>query len=453
MQSFVTFYENFYKQGDNVHWAGDRYVYRAEGNPDNLELVAGEVNKFVPITGSNSKDINKLMKSRAFVGYDVYSKKGDGNMKDAIYATVKGTANRLGGEGYRGDRFTPMSEEHYSSLLDRSVNAFVNTVNESYDFILWPQSASRNVMDIAERLEAGLGRRFPDTEIVVGQINKKLINLNTIGAVLSARDDAVVDVESLLARAHKAFMDAAVIGYRARPYRRKVPRGFDKELTEILEDYIVSRLETWVRAEGTQEGRDGVPFSNTRHLRPWNLQSFFAPLITEIKNEDFGVYISLEAGHSFLPLQKQAEGQMDEETGRMKSDIRINGRMQNVSRPLLTFEDLISSFQKFARDRRRGELDPGTSRGLDWQRKPVPARDSRHRKGEAGRPHYAEDEPRFLIVDDNINTGDIFKQLTPIYDLHDQHFNDGRAAAGHSRKQIDMDFFFLMKDVKALTKG
>tara|TARA_R110002074_G_scaffold30744_2_gene86725 strand:+ start:2122 stop:3306 length:1185 start_codon:yes stop_codon:yes gene_type:complete len=392
MQSFVTFYENFYKQGDE-------YVYRepVEGEADNLEMVVEEVNKFVPITGSNSRAINKRITnlSQAFVGYDVYSEKDDG-MRDKIYAAVKGTANLLGEEEYHRV-FTAMAPAHYSSLLDRSVNAFVGAVKESYDFILYPQSASRNVEDIAERLEAGLGRRFPDTEIVVGQIDKKLIDPNTIGAVL--------DVEDLLERAHKALMKAAEIGYGD----GGIPEGFAAEATTTLEEFIVDRLETWA----SNEDRYHVPYSNARHLRPWVLQGFFGPLITRIKNE--------EAGDSFLPLQKQAEGRMGSETGRMRSDIRINGHMNDFSTSVLTFDSLIASFQQFVKDRGNDAL---------------------------GNPS----KPRFLIVDDNINTGDIFKQLTPIYDLHDEHFDDSRAARGWGAERIYMDFFFLMKDVKALTK-
>ena len=95
--------------------------------------------------------------------------------------------------------------------------------------------------------------------------------------------------------------------------------------------------------------------------------------------------------------------------------------MNDFSTSVLTFDSLIASFQQFVKDRVNDAL---------------------------GNPS----KPRFLIVDDNINTGDIFKQLTPIYDLHDEHFDDSRAARGWGAERIYMDFFFLMKDVKALTK-
>ena len=395
MQSFVTFYENFYKQGDE-------YVYRAEGNPDNLELVAGEVNKFVPIAGSNSKDINKHMVSRAFVGYDVYSKKDDGGMKEKIYKIVKGTANHLGGEGYFRDGFTPMSKEHYDSLLDRSVNAFVENVEESYDFILYPQSSSRNVEDITERLEAKLREKFEDTETVISQIDKLKIDPQTIGGDhRHAKGDGVLNIEGLIERGHKAFMKAAESGYKDKGV--PVPEGFDKELTKTLRWWVPRRLRRWAAYEEQnvvprRYVRMGKPYSSARHLRPWNLQSFFAPLITRIKNK--------EAGDSFLPLQKQAEGKKNKKTGEMKSDISISGRMSNFSTSQLTLDGLRDSFREFA----------------------------------AGK-----DGIRFLIVDDNINTGDIFKQLTPIYELYPSLF--GRRW-GVSRGV--MDFFFLMRDEKAL---
>lgn len=327
---------------------------------DKEQLVAKEVMLYTTIRGQMSTFVPSK-NNKLFIGYDVFTTK-EANGKDirnSVYATVKGTANALRGQGYEKD-FQAMPENDYNMLIERAVDAFVSKENTPYDFIFYPSSRSSHAQDIAnlintklkQKLSTGvLGQRAQNT--AVQEIPKKPITLESI--------KEVVQIEKLVNSVLTGIESHAGV---------KLSSNSKNEVKDLLTKTLVDFLSNKV-SKFTADDK----FSTSSHLKPVLNSAIF----------DSAIQLLNEPG--IIP---ELEGKI--------INYSVGGHLDSFCDSHLELADLKTQLSQYDKE---------------------------------GKKRAWIGKTRILIVDDNINSGDMYKQLAPLGDM-----------------LRNCDFFFLMKDMK-----
>ncbi len=366
MRNFKNYFfsENIYRDKDS-----GKLIYKV--NPkeiaklgafldDNQQLVAKEIFLNTTVKGNMSTYI-PTKQAKMFIGYDVYSTtSGEGKeVRNSVYATVKGSSNLYKGAGY-DKPFQAIPKEDYEMLITRAVDAFIGTVTAPYDFILYPSSRSSHAQDIAETIANKLKTKFSSgimqkraQNCSVQKIPKKLVTPDTMKEVVRI-NELVEKTVSLIEKFANTTLSSES--------KNKVTQF----LTDALVDFLYTKATT---VEPNTE------FSTASHLRSTFNEAIFKDAVD-----------TLNAG-SFIP---ELQGKL---TG-----FKMSGHLDAYSDSHFVLDELIQQLSQYM----------GNAKSREW----IGA-------------------TRILAVDDNINSGDMYKQLSPL---------------GNTLKYCD--YFFLMKDLK-----
>jgi hypothetical protein len=327
---------------------------------DNEQLVAKEVMLNTTIRGQMSTFIPSKT-NKLFIGYDVFTTK-EANGKDirnSVYATVKGTANALRGKEYE-KKFQAMPENDYNMLIERAVDAFISKESVPYDFILYPSSRSSNAQDIANLINTKLKQKLSTgvagqraQSAVVQEIPKKPITQESI--------KEVVQIEKLVNNVLAGIESHAGV---------KLSSNSKNEIKDLLVKTLVDFLTNKV-SKFTADDK----YSTSSHLKPVPNSTIFDDAI-KLLNEP-GVIPELE---------------------NKIANFSVGGHLDSYCDSHFELTDLKTQLSQYDRD---------------------------------GKKRAWIGKTRILIVDDNINSGDMYKQIAPLGDM-----------------LRNCDFFFLMKDMK-----
>lgn len=366
MFNFKTYFlsENIYRDQET-----GRLVYKI--NPkemaklgdvleDNQQLVVKELFLNTTIKGNMSTYI-PTKQAKLFIGYDVYttSTEQGKEIRNSIYATIKGSSNLYKDATY-DKPFQAMPKEDYEMLINRAVDAFINTVTAPYDFILFPSSRSVHAKDIAEAIDKKLKTKFASgilqkraQNTVVQVIPKKLVTPETM--------KEVVHIEELI---NKIIF--SIEQHINAPLNENTKNSATELLTKTLVDFLYNKASS---------AKEGTEFSTATHLRSTSNEGIFKKAINV-----------LNSGNIAPELQDKLV------------NFKVAGHLDAYSDSHFVVEDLIKQLNEYI----------NTSKSREW----IGA-------------------TRILAVDDNINSGDMYKQLSPL---------------GNVLKYCD--YFFLMKDMK-----
>lgn len=324
----------------------------------NEQLVAKEIFLDTTVRGNMSTFIPSKH-GRLFIGYDVYttSKAEDKELRNSIYAAIKGTSNLLKGNEYVKE-FQALPKEDYDMIVERGVAAFINTVKVPYDYILFPDSRSSHVQDISELVDSKIKQKFTEgpygqraQQATVQMIPKKPITPETI--------KQVVYIDKLAQHALESIEKKANI---------QLPQQARTEVFTFLKESIVEFLLNKIK-----NVKDGEKFSTGTHTRSVSNKEIFAKAIS-ILNEN-------------VP---ELENKL--------SNIEISGHLDQFCDSHLELDELKAQLAQYEKNKKSTQSKIKT---------------------------------RILIVDDNINSGDMYKQVAPLGDT-----------------LLFCDFFFLMKDMR-----
>lgn len=366
MVSFKNYFflENIYRDKDT-----GKLVYKV--NPkelaktgtfldDNQQLVAKEVFLSTTIKGDKSTLI-PTKQAKVFIGYDVFSTSTEQGreVRNSIYAAVKGSSNLYKGKGY-DKPFQSIPEEDYNMLINRAVDAFVGTVTAPYDFILYPSSRSSHASDIAEAINGKLKAKFSagmmqkrSQNTTIQVIPKKLVTSDTMKEVV--RINELVEKTTTLI---EKFANTPL------------SRDSKIKVTQFLTDALVNFL--YKKASSVEPDTE---FSTATHLRSTFNEAIFKDAVD-----------ALNSGSVVPELRGKLAG------------FKMSGHLDAYSDSHFMLDELIQQLNQYTSNAKSREWIGAT---------------------------------RILAVDDNINSGDMYKQLSPL---------------GNILKNCD--YFFLMKDLK-----
>lgn len=325
---------------------------------DKEQLVAKEIFLDTTVRGNMSTYIPSKQ-GKLFIAYDVYTtaRSQDKEVRNSIYAAVKGTSNLLKGNEYVKE-FQALPKEDYDMIVDRGVSAFINTVKTPYDYILFPDSRSSHAQDIAELIDNKIKQKFTEgaynqraQQAIVQMIPKKPITPETIREVVRIDELANTALESI--EKH--------IGTQLSQQTRA-------DIFAFLKDSVVEFL-----LNKFKNVKPGEKYSTSSHTRPVSNNEIFAEAINTL-NE------------SVPELENKL------------NSLQISGHLDSYSDSHLDLEALKTQLEQYEKNKNLTKSKIKT---------------------------------QILIVDDNINSGDMYKQLTPL-----------------GKSLMFCDFFFLMKDMR-----
>ena len=366
MFDFKTYFlsENIYRDqetGKLVYKVNPKEIAKLGDILDgNQQLVVKELFLNTTIKGNMSTYI-PTKQAKLFIGYDVYttSTEQGKEIRNSIYATVKGSSNLYKDTTY-DKPFQAIPKEDYEMLIERAVDAFINTVSTPYDFILFPSSRSVHAKDIAEAIDKKIKIKFNSgipqkrtQNTIVQVIPKKLVTPETMKEVVRINELVNKIIFSI-----EQHINA--------PLNENTKNNAIELLTKTLVDFLYAKASSM---------KEGTEFSTATHLRSTSNDGIFKKTIN-----------ILNSGNIAPELQDKL------------TNFKVAGHLDAYSDSHFIVDDLIKQLNEYI----------NASKTREW----IGA-------------------TRILAVDDNINSGDMYKQLSPL---------------GNVLKYCD--YFFLMKDMK-----
>lgn len=417
-----------------------------------------------PISGDYSGPYtdryNRTNNSTFFVGYRVTPEK---NKRIAVMASVKGTANYTlqdrdqyltvrdnpkkhvpaakpqelqKDDSLYGKDFYGLSDVEYKTLIDKAINAFITTNrNIKYDYIIIPSGRSRNALHIANALKLVVGT--PEAQVTtLNKIridnNQSFYNIFRMGELLRKFERFFPNVDSaIIERGIKDFLQ----DYARKHQGQEVSTATHTRSTSLktIYNFMYDRL-TYIQDLNIPRDNRGPgghldAFADS-HLNPQEVED----LIQQITHRQRQQFSSIH--------QKNVE---DEKELRDKSDKEI----QDYRDKLNEIPIVISNLEK-ERKILGKELGLGYHRetGTEYNNIPTKSRftklehdkqmqkllklhakekekkeELRHLRSNPLRPRVPVEEYQLamrstsqanlnlLFVDDNINSGDMYKQM------------------------------------------
>jgi hypothetical protein len=377
--SFKTFYNNYINEATSVTFNpfSNKIEVNGQQSTQNISLIE-PLFTLRALAGNKTSDLTANLLHRTasiFYGYNVVTPEGqkDKSLRNRIYATFKGINDPSYGEYGDKDwtditRRIPLTIEHYNDIVDTAVKEFVEkTAPKSYSTVLYMQSRSAHVFDIAKRIFNALpeNRKAPNCKVVEF---KKMSDEKMIQNI-----EKVFNIEG--------FID---------PKTDKYIEGFADNCIKLIPDdwvkdsetrfIIVSDISKYVKNvlnRKVRELKKGEGLSVASHIRSLSNKDLANGALNYIKKENPKLNISVNE----LPLN----GHFDK--------YQINSHYD--------FESIIAA--------------------LDISKN-------------------VTSNPEILIVDDNTNTGDTFKQINFI-------LKDIKNKFGNTRI-FNWNYFILMKDAE-----
>lgn len=374
--SFKDFYNNYINESTSVTFdpLDGSIKINGQQNTHNISLVE-PLFTLRALTGNKTEKLTTNLLHRTasvFYGYNVITPEGqDKSLRNRIYATLKGINDPSYGEYGDKDwtdatRRIPLTIEHYNDIVDTAVKEFIEkTALKKYSTILYMQSRSTHVLDLAKRIFNALpeNRKTPNCQVVEFKKIQATFNTDTLQNIEKIFNIKLFAIDCI------NLIPEAPVNFTGNP--ETDPEDWLIVFEEIKK-YVKNILNNIFDKRKKGEG-----LSVASHIRSIHNTALADKVLNHIKKE----YPVLNINVNELPL----DGHFD--------------KYQSGSH-----YDFKSVFP--ALDVARDETS----------------------------------DPEILIVDDNINTGDTFKQINFI-------LKDVKAKYGNTRI-FNWNYFILMKDAK-----
>lgn len=367
--SFKDFYNNYINESTSVTFdpLDGSIKINGQQNTHNISLVE-PLFTLRALAGNKTTDLTANLLHRTasvFYGYNVVTPEGqDKSLRNRIYATFKGINDPSYGEYGDKDwtdatRRIPLTIEHYNDIVDTAVKEFIEkTASKKYSTILYMQSRSTHVLDLAKRIFNALpeNRKTPNCQVVEFKKIQATFNTDTLQNI-----EKIFDIERF-----------------AKDCINLIPGDWatDSDIREIIIEDIKGYVKT-ILNKIFDKRKKGEGLSVASHIRSIHNKALAGKVLNHIKE----AYPELNINANELPLG----GHFDEYQSGSHYDFK------------------------------------SVSPALDVARNETST-------------------PEILIVDDNINTGDTFKQINFI-------LKDVEAKFGNTRI-FNWNYFILMKDAE-----
>jgi hypoxanthine phosphoribosyltransferase len=375
--SFKTFYNNYINEATSVTFNpfSNKIEVNGQQSTQNISLIE-PLFTLRALSGNKTSDLTANLLHRTasiFYGYNVVTPEGqqDKSLRNRIYATFKGINDPSYGEYGDKDwidisRRIPLTIEQYNDIVNTAVEKFIKkTDSKSYSAILYMQSRSTHVFDIAKRIFDALpeSRKTPNCEVVEFKKIQATFNIDTLQSI-----EKIFKIE-LFAINCINLIPGSPVNFTGDPETDPddwliVFEEIKKYVKSILNNIFIKR-------------KKGEGLSIASHIRSIHNKALAGKVLNHIKKK----YPVLNINANELPLY---------------------GHFDDYQR---------SSHHDFK----------SVSPALDVARNDT-------------------SNPEILIVDDNINTGDTFKQIDFI-------LKDVEAKFGNTRI-FNWNYFILMKDAE-----
>lgn len=371
--SFKDYYNNYINESTSITFdpLDGSIKINGQQNTRNISLVE-PLFTLKPLAGNKTKDLtSNLLHGAAsvFYGYNVITPEGqDKSLRNRVYATFKGI-NDPSYDEYEDKDWTditrriPLTIEHYNDIVDTAVKEFIEkTASKKYSTILYMQSRSTHVLDLAKRIFNALPENCKTSNCQVVEFKKIQATFNT---------DTLQNIEKIFNI-----------------------EGFAQDCLEAL----------------LQIGSDDwTTDSDTREILLEDIKVYVKNVLNKVfnerkKGEGLSIASHIRSLHNDVLASKAL------------NYIKMTRPELNISANILPLGGHFDIYQSGS------HYDfKSISSALDVA------------KNETSRPEI-------LIVDDNINTGDTFKQI-------DFTLKDVEAKFGNTRI-FNWNYFILMKDVE-----
>lgn len=367
-------------------------VRRVDNQDQDQMLICKFTGEYDDIIGEYTQEIQQAQKkskrsSKVYIGYRSIS---DKNMRVAAMAAIKGTANRLRANpvpdaGYKAEDATnyyqkehyALEQQEYNNFTQAAVNDFANKLaargNIKYGAFLFPESRSENARDLCNLLRDSVGVNAASP---IEALDKITITNNNIFSIFE-----INNISNAIIRKLEQLAEDNVIALNIPPQTTlyaQVVRAARHRLVNAYNNNVLSTASD-TRATSMHNFMRGV--CDDLHIK--------LPTDRELKN----MGITLVGGH-----------------------------LDGYTKPHYNAAEFLKNYidrTREPRQRYRVALQNLTTVKVGDRERIE--RTVSHR----------ENDMRVLIVDDNINSGDLYKQINSI--VTNVNFKD-----------VPVDFFFLM---------
>jgi len=374
--SFKDYYNNYINESTSITFdpLDGSIKINGQQNTRNISLVE-PLFTLKPLAGNKTKDLTSNLLhgvASVFYGYNVVTPEGqDKSLRNRVYATFKGI-NDPSYDEYEDKDWTditrriPLTIEHYNDIVDTAVKEFIEkTASKKYSTILYMQSRSTHVLDLAKRIFNALpeNRKTSNCQVVKFKKIQATFNIDTLQNIekIFNIERFAIDCINLIPEAPVNFTgDQETDSYDWLIVFEEIKKYVKNILNNIFD-----------------KRKKGEGLSVASHIRSIHNDALAGKVLNHIKEK----YPELNINANKLPLR----GHFDDYQRGSHYDFKSISSALDVA------------------------------------------------KNETSRPEI-------LIVDDNINTGDTFKQI-------DFTLKDVEAKFGNTRI-FNWNYFILMKDVE-----
>lgn len=367
-------------------------VRRVNNQDQDQMLICKFTGEYDDIRGEYTQEIQQAQKkskriSRVYIGYRSIS---DRDMRVAAMAAIKGTANRLRANpvpdaGYKAEDATnyyrkehyALEQQEYNNFMQAAVNDFANKLaargNIKYSAFLFPESRSENARDLCNLLRDRVGVNAASP---IETLDKITITNNNIFSIFEINNisNAIIEKLNQLAEDNVIALNihpqTTLYAQVVRAVRNRLVNAYNNNVLSTASDTRATSMHSFMR---------GV--CNDLHIE--------LPTNAELKN----MGITLVGGH-----------------------------LDGYTKPHYNTAEFLRNYidrTKEPRQRYREALKNLTTVNAD------------DRERIERTVSYRKNDMRVLVVDDNINSGDLYKQINSI--VTNDNFKD-----------VPVDFFFLM---------
>jgi roadblock/LC7 domain-containing protein len=394
MITFEQFYltENLFYSGDAqaggylITYDQNTALQLGEINDEGNTLVCKFVGELKKIGGTATAGVGNKS-NNVYIGYRSINQK---NMRVAAMAAIKGTANKLkknpnAAGGYKGLNLMPyykkehfaLTNEEYNNFIMHAINDFAAKTHRRYGVFVFPDSRSHNAEDVCNALKQVIGTN----NSYVTPLYKKTVTQHNIANFF--------DIESI-----------------AEEINDLLPQNIKNMLTAEREDNVtpIQVLVAAIRENLLDEFRN-KQLSTASDTRPVSMDRFmknlFNNLDINLPNDQ-----PLLGGHLDAFTHPHYDIQAFLHSYNIRNEYPPEGRGGTNN----TYNRRLELLKAITQDKTKSEDQKNTARY---------------------NISNIKNEQRILIVDDNINTGDMYKQVKEIVNLPEFRENS-------------VDFFYLM---------